>query len=419
MNRGRWIGVCGAVGVLHMGWLASAWAQEVEPSPVFEIADWVSADALQSDDFRLAPEVTNDGILNHYTILVGDDVLEVAGTDLLNLRLQEMAAIALMKQLEDTEQFKEAAKSSAKSPLSFAKDVVTSPIDTGRDVIDGVGTFFGSIGHAMFGDPSEQEEGVLKTIIGFDAAKRGLAAQFGVDPYSSNRLLQEQLDDISWVAFAGGIGPKLAFSFIPGNVGTVVQVTSFSDGMAKLVTTMTPSELKSLNRDVMLAMGVEPQLAEAFLEHPKYSPTRKTFIVGALERMEGVENRGAFLDVALAAQTAADAYLWQRKAEMLAAYHVNIEPVSSLIQVVTDVGSLTQSGKIVAMVPSDYLAWTNVVAERVLGRSDRAAAATDQVTERSARELWFARGVSDMARSNLETLDWNVVAEAGDRLRLP
>lgn len=394
-------------------------AQEVEPAPVFQAADWVNPDLLQSESFAVAPEVINDGILNHYTIMVGDEVLEVAGTDLLELRLQEMAAIDLMQQLEGTEQFKKAAKSSAKGPLSFAKDMVTSPIDTGRNVIDGVGTFFGSIGHAMFGDPSDQEEGVLKTMIGFDAAKRGLAAQFGVDPYSSNHLLQDQLDEVSWVTFAGGIGPKIAFSFIPGTAGTVVKATSFSGGMAKLVTTRTPAELKSLNRDVMLGMGAEAQLVEAFLDHPKYSPTRKTFIVGALERMEGVENRGAFLDVALAAQTAADAYLWQRKAEMFAAYHANVEPVASLFQVVTDVGLLTANGKVIGMIPNDHVAWTEAVAERVLGRSDRVAAATDQVVDRSARELWFTRGVSDLARSNLEALDWNVVAEAGDKLRLP
>ena len=419
MSNKHGIVFCGAVAVFQVSLAALTSAQEVEPAPVFDAADWVTSDVLQSDGIRVAPEVTNDGILNHYTIQVGDEELVVTGTDFANLRLQEMAAIELMQQLEGTEQFKEAAKTSATGPLSFAKDMVTSPIDTGRNVVDGVGTFFGSIGHSMFGDPSEQEEGVLKTMIGFDAAKRGLAAQFGVDPYSNNRFLQEELDDISWVTFAGGIGPKLAFSFIPGTAGTVVKATSFSGGMAKLVTTMTPAELKSLNRDVMLAMGAEAQLVEAFLDHPKYSPTRKTFIVGALERMEGVENRGAFLDVALAAQTAADAYLWQRKAVMLAAYHINVEPAANLIQVVTDVGLLTASGKIIGMVPNDYVAWTDAVAERVLGRSDRAAAATDQVVDRSARELWFARGVSDLARSKLEALDWNVVAEAGDKLRLP
>ena len=104
---------------------------------------------------------------------------------------------------------------------------------------------------------------------------------------------------------------------------------------------------------------------------------------------------------------------------MLAAYHATVEPVARLVQVDTDVGVLSASGKIVGIIPNDYVAWTDVVAERILGRSDRVAAATDQVVERSARELWFARGVSDLARRNLEALDWDVVADAGDKLRLP
>ena len=414
-SRAAVTGLAALVGFMLSG---AALGQEMEPAPVFQAADWVSGDLLQSDSFAIAPDVINDGILSHYTIMVDDDVLEVAGTHLPGVRLQELAAVEAMKQLEGTEQFRKAAKNSAKGPLSFAIDLVTSPIDTGRNVIDGVGMFFGSIGHSMFGDPSEEEECVLKTMIGFDAAKRGLAAEFNVDLYSSNRFLQDQLDDISWVTLAGGLGTKIALSFIPGTAGKVVKATSFSKGMTKLMITKTPAEFKSLNRDKLLSVGADLQLVEASLEHPIYSPTRKTFIVGALEQMEGAENRQALLDVALAAKTATDAYLWQRKAEMLTAYHVTVKPVVRLVQVVTDDGVLSASGKIVGMIPNDYVVWSDVVAERILGHSDRVAVATDQVVERSARELWFAGGFSDLARSNLEALGWNVVADAGGKLRL-
>jgi hypothetical protein len=43
----------------------------------------------------------------------------------------------------------------------------------------------------------------MKQVIGFADAKRKAAVSLGVDPYTTNPLLQRELDGIAWASFAG------------------------------------------------------------------------------------------------------------------------------------------------------------------------------------------------------------------------
>ena len=407
---------------VFLPWTGAATAQDFEAPPVFEASDWVPADLMSGPGFEVAPQAPNDGWLNRYTITTPDGSLEVDGTEMLELRAHEMYALHALKQLEGTDEFLEAAESAATGPLDFAKNMVLSPVDTTGAVASGVGSFFENIGHSMFGGGSEDEESVVKSILGFDEIKRGYAKEFGVDPYATNPILQDELNSVSRTGFAGGIGPRAAFSLVPGGVGVAVQATSFSDSMSELVYTNTPAALKDLNRDKLAAMGVDSETAGLFLEHPKYSPTRKTFIVDALEQMSDVENRGALIEVALLAESAGDAFLWQQKAEMFAGYHANVAPSGRMIRVATDVALLTPDGLLVAMVPTDHVAWTErnealttrTASEQVIAD----AVAASGGAEVSGIELWFLSSVSPLAEENLKSRGMVSVADAKDRLSM-
>jgi hypothetical protein len=398
----------------------TAFAQDFEAAPVFDTTDLISADQMKGPGFEVAPQAPNNGLQNTYTIQTPDGSFEVQGTDLVKLRAHEMYAVHAFKELEGTDEFAEAASAAATGPLDFAKNMVLSPVETTGAVADGVGSFFENIGHSMFGGASEQEEGVVKTILGFDEIKRGYAKEFGVDPYTTNPILKEELDSVSWTGFAGGLGPRVAFSLIPGGVGLAIQTTSFSDSMSELVYANTPAALKDLNRDKLTAMGVDEETAGLFLEHPQFSPTRKTFIVGALEQMSGVEDRGALIEVALLAETAGDAFLWQKRAEMFTGYHVNVEPAARLVRIMTDVVILTPDGKLIGMVPTDYVAWTEANAALTSRTASEEVVKTEVagIGEVSSKELWFLGGVSPLAQQNLEANGWASVADARDRLTL-
>ena len=88
---------------------------------------------------------------------------------------------------------------------------------------------------------------------------------------------------------------SVGFAAIGGVASTVLGTTKFSNGMSKLIADKTPAELKDYNEEKLLAMGVHESLAGVFLEHPHYSPSLKTYLVGSLEQMTNVNNRSFFI----------------------------------------------------------------------------------------------------------------------------
>jgi hypothetical protein len=137
--------------------------------------------------------VRNDGFINYYTVQVREPeaALEVAGAELLEVRRVELDAVAKMQEVKKGQAFAQAAKNAATGPFRFARDLVTAPGETFSSTATGIGSRVSNIGHALFGTTGAGEDNALKTVIGFADAKRAYAYRFGVDPYSTNDLLQD------------------------------------------------------------------------------------------------------------------------------------------------------------------------------------------------------------------------------------
>lgn len=387
---------------------------QYETPTVFYAPNILPAKILQGEDYKIRNSVYNDGLQNRYEISTSFGHLTVEGGDLLMIRLQEIRAIRQMEELKRTDTYGTALKNAALGPLRFAKGMVTHPIDTTSNVATGVGKWFSNIGHSMWGGASDREEGTFKTFLGFDTVKRKFAFQFGVDPYSSYGALQERLNDVSWTAFAGSMTVKVAFMAIPGVGGTVLSATGFSKGMSKLIADKTPAELKDLNEEKLKAMGVHESLAEVFLEHPQFSPTQTTHLVGALEQMRGVGSREIFIQKASLAQTETFAFYRRKQAEMFAAYHKKVTPGERFIRVGRTPYLMTKNAKLVLTLPVDHVAWTKRIA--LLATKDLEASGDFQV--RGGKELWVGGTMSAFARQKFEAEGWVVKEKISSQLRL-
>lgn len=388
--------------------------QRYETPMVFQSSDILPDKLLSGEDYQVHTSVYNDGIYNRYELSTTFGPLTVEGRNLLSIRIKEIQAIRQMEELKRTEVYGTALKNAALSPLKFAKSLVLQPIDTLSNVATGVGKWFGNIGHSMWGGGSEHEEGTIKTILGFDAVKRAFAKQFDIDPYSSYPALQERLNEVSWTAFAGSMTVKVAFSAIPGAGGTVVSATGFSNGMKNLIADKTPDELKEFNEEKLQAMMVHESLAEVFLEHPQFSPTQKTFLVGALENMPGVGNREIFIQAASLVQDEGFAFYRRRQAEMMAAYHTKVSPVEKFIWIGGSPILLTKEGTIVIPIPVDHVVWTRRLAQ--WSREDLAI--SQKMMPPKGKELWVAGTVSPLAKKNYEAKGWIVKENIAARLTL-
>ena len=338
----------------------------------------------------------------------------IVGTHLLKTRVAELSALRRMEAFKRSKAFGDSAKRAIIAPIQGAKALIKNPVGTVRSTVRGFGDFFGNVGHSLFGGPSEQEEGTVKRLLGFDAMKRKLAYEFGVDPYTVFPPVKERLDEIAWSSVAGGLAIKVALAAVPGPAGGIVRVSGAANNMSKLVRDNPPSKLKKINAARLGRMGVHRSLAEVFLEHPKLSPSHKTHIVGYLERLGTIADRSIFIQRATLDQDEAVATFRQRQAEMMAGYHAKVAPVARILKLGQAPFLQRGDGVIVGLFPVDYVAWTEGIGTAV-------GAALQAIAQRKdiiGGELWFEGALSPLARRNFEAQNWVVHDQVAVRLGL-
>ena len=187
------------------------------------------------------------------------------------------------------------------------------------------------MGEMVGGERGELEGNETNELVGFSMVKRQLGYKLGVDTYSSNRPLQEALDEVAMAGYAGGMGSRLALIPITGPAGFAVMGTTFSATMSDLLRENAPEDLRRMNREILEKMAIDKTIIEKFLSHPWYSPRHETILVHALAEMDDVKNRGGFLHVALHAKREEEALFYQRLAEMMINYHHTVVPIYELV----------------------------------------------------------------------------------------
>jgi hypothetical protein len=379
-----------------------------EPTPLLATKDFLNEAELKGPDYQVDGEVVNDGLMNHYVVSATRGRLEVEGTDLLLVRLSEIAALQHLEAIKETTTYGEAFATAVKSPYHAAKALVTEPVETVKRAGAGVGRFLGSVGHAVAGKPTEQEDGAVKTALGFDVYKRNFAYEARVDPYTSYVPLVERLNELAWTGFAGGLTVRALFVAVPGPIGTTLQATSFSEGMRKLVRDKSPSELKKHNSAVLVGMKLDKVLVAAFLDHPKLSPTMSTRMVGALATMNGVAGREVVIARATLVQDETEAFYRVRQCEMIAAYHAKVGKIERVVRIGQGIGLERKDGTIVIVMPGDYLAWTESTAASV----SAASSGDSPLVGAKEKDLWLGGKASTGARTELQADGWKVVEGA-------
>jgi hypothetical protein len=103
------------------------------------------------------------------------------------------------------------------------------------------------------------------------------------------------------------------------------------EGVKEMVLDKTPSELRETDKARLTAVGVPGPAIGAFLDNTFCTPTDQTIIVASLVKMKGVANRGVFVTRASLASTRALAIFIRRRAELLAEYHNQVEPLADFV----------------------------------------------------------------------------------------
>src|SRR6266702_3705914 len=231
---------------------APANASDYEELPELKASEILRPDILQGPNHKVREEVPTYSGANRFTIDSAFGVFEAEGNEMLVRRVNEINAIAKLKEVSRTDAYKSALMQAAKSPLAAVKSIVTDPINTVSNVPKGVMKFMGRAGERVKGigkkrEPAPDEGSRAQNIVGFTAAKRKVALSLGVDPYSSNDVLQRELDGITWASFAGGLTFKAATMPIGGGAGAALTLTGVSNTVESALQDKSPADLKIMN----------------------------------------------------------------------------------------------------------------------------------------------------------------------------
>jgi hypothetical protein len=308
-----------------------------------------------------------------------------------------------------------------------AAHAVANPKETVEGVPGGVGRMFGRVGRSAKRTAEKGKEAVDKdddkaspspgdsksnaskaaadatvgaanSVLGVSAGRRRWAQELGVDPYTSNAPLAQALDKVGQIDAAGRFTTKL----VPGMavLSTVAKVNT-------LVYSKPPDELLKHNEARLKAIGATAEQSRDLRLNANIRLSTQTRIVAALDALAGVADRGSFLEPAAAIDSDAGALYYADAAEMLARFHAT-SPLARLVPAQAAAVALTKDGRLVHLLPADYVPWTAAVAEAVDVASRRA-----KEDFASARlEVWISGEASARTKSELATRGWRVEERA-------
>lgn len=408
---------------------AQAQEAQFEEPPVLEAAKYLDAEVLKGDHHTVRDAVVNDGYMNTYTIDSAYGEFEAYGSSLLAIRLQEIGAFAELDELSKTKVFADAVAKGARAQVEAVKTFAEKPVETVKGVPGGVKRMFkrtkrtvkkGAESAKEFvndddvesgdGDGSAADDGesnlekgaeagqkYAKKYFGVSGAERRWAEKLGVDPYTSNEALKREIEKVARVDAAGSFAVRLApIPKIPG-VGYIQDVS-------KLVWRTDPWELREINQKALVAMGIEPELAERFLDNPWYNPSAQTFLVSVLSALDGADGRGSVVEQAAVAESQDEGLFFVQAIHMLAGFESTGAEITELVGVGRLPGVVTGDNRLVFLIPVDHIFWT----EGIAVAADGSLAEDGQELETTSREVWFRGKASARCREELEQRGWLV-----------
>ena len=388
---------------------------------------------LKNKQYEVISKVPTDGFLTRTEIKSRFGAMVAVGPGMLETRLHEIEALAKLETLESSDEFQRAMKDSGGEKTKGIEKMADNPKETAQGMAEGIGRFFKrtyratKTGLQSAGDViNEQAPGVQEgqganlpgkaigpvendgeskytkavrasgdvalNILGFDDARRRLCKRMQVDPYTTNKVLDEKLDEVTKSLFAGNLAVDFATALIPG--GSLISQTNRAGNW---VWDTPPGDLRVAIEKDMLAMQFTQEDVDRLLRHRWYPLSFQAALTRSLTALDGVKGRTDIMGLVLSVTTYDQARFVVYTLSMTANYHKKIKPVDSL-QVLGTIIAWRGDGTPVVASPVDYLSWT----EGIDNFSSRA--------EISGKEpdVHIAGLMSDKARSNLKKRGWRI-----------
>jgi len=394
---------------------------DFEEAPALGAAELLPADLLKSEWYTLGDPVRIEGFRAMFDLKTDHGEFRVPGRELAYLRIAEQPAIDQLKRIEHSQVFTDALARAAKAPLDFLANAVSAPDATAGNVASGAGTLLERLGITIRSTLDRVSDGVSDIAtsretkveasdepmppsftsdpFGYSKARRHWAKTVGVDPYSSNPVLQRLLDEAATASFAGSFAVDTTLGLVAAPVKFAV---GFDTDSRDAVWDLSPEDIQGRLEKRLAGMGIEGRQVRDLFRNPWLTPTLQTALVAALERLETTTGRDGAVDAAATLQGEARLRGLIETLNLLAGHHRSVAPLANLLVRNGVAIANVADGRLVAAISADYLSW-NAAAAELATRADLRA---------EQRTLLISGKASPRARQEFERAGWSLTESA-------
>jgi hypothetical protein len=390
-----------------------------ETPPVRKASEVLPPNLIKGEHFQVRDQVVWKEGLHLFTVDSDFGPFEVWGEPMLRIRLKEVEALYTLKKKSGAAAGTSAAvKQMGSSVVSLGK-AFRHPVKTGKALPGGLKRLFRSVKYdaqsvaatskviaeeQAQGGPAEGEISKSKvasarlgrSLAGVDDQYRKWAEQVGVNPYTTNQALRDEMLRLAKIQAGAMIGTKI---FAPSIVPDELKIIS---DVSKTAYHLEWRELFEQNSVALDALDVSPEAQVLFLDNPNINLTLQTLMIELLEAMADVSDRNIVIEQASLLHTDAEATFFAESLMMAQWFHVNQAPVARMLGGTLIPVIQTRDGHVVAFSASDFEYWIK---------------ATDQISVEFTqqyrnisrkREIWVADNVSPGFVRGVSNLGWSV-----------
>lgn len=412
-----------------------------ESEPTLAAAELVIPALLAGPGYRVEPQVQVTGYQARFVLHTDWGPLEAESAEMLAIRISEIPAMNAVFTAEITGLVAQSAQNAAMAPVRAIGQVVTHPIDSLIGLPVGAVRFFGEsvtkwgrrakrlgdhiddrISHD--GDPYRDPEGPMgATRADVDPAERAwwekprrelaravrgeisyrrsrleLAQKLGIDPYTSNPILNERLDRLAWMTSTGAFATRQLVSVATAGFA---ETLGYTQDVERLVLREAPEDLAQRNYDVLSLHCSDEDLLERFVRHRAFTPTLQTAFTEELDALRPRTGCEALLETALMAGSEVEARFVLNALRLVRHYSGEAAIGGHVRSHGATLAYLTQGGEFLLPVPVDLLSWT----PQIEAWFDRAL-----LTGHNNPTLLVSGRISNEAQRQLTRRNWNQLA---------
>ena len=374
------------------------------------------AELLRGPYYQVQSPVVSDGYMLRFDVKSDYGPFEVTGTPALRKLIVEIGAIAKLREIKASKAFSSAVMDSATGPLRFAKNLIVHPVDTTTGIPKGAYKLFDDVGEAVTTERNPTDDPIYKKALLVSGRRRDYAAQFGVDVYSSNKVLQKELNSVAWAAAIGNLTVSAALMPVGGVAGAAVSLTRWSNAVNDYLKVEPASRLTIIAADKLKEIGIPEDVVRRFINQPHFTPRQYVVVALALGQFGPAPPRGreAFLEVASLADDEVEANFFTNTAQILRGYQTSVAPISQIRMNRRVTAATSANGSLVLALPIDYVMWTPALDRR----SQELVAANHASGFTGKTEAWLLGVATPMARQRLGERGITVVENVNRRMEV-